>query len=1188
MSKVILCLLLLTLFSTNLNAQNSAAPLLLREMLDFQSPPPKKVKEEESKRPASFYDKNPPADDAPIEDLLDYWSTKLNGTYVGDSKMPVASVKTSLRLIDAVDAEPFKFNSFLKVLPLEKEVAERIKRLYDMKQTSEDVSDYWRNEVKEWLKFKSDFYIDEVFDEAQKAKDHAKYASVNYSNQLKALAKYDWESAQQLLGKLERDEANPGTAVLAKRLFYERAIQEKNEADAEKYRSELKSIIEDKKASGKARDAAFDALTENAAWQGFDDWYISLLADETLLELSVSENSVNTPLISVTDKNPDKWIPILTKLVGNKNPNVHNAAVGGLLEIVKDKANRDAAVPLLPWLTNPAWAKDTGDDRSSFIQKLDKIDLPESIPGLLWILETDEDLRDSTISALTKYKDQQAIPLMKRVLFETPDEQTRQYYTNALFALEGFSDAEMLEAIQFYVEAILTPEGYGKVEERDETDDEKPLPLQISIGKFLARQKTPAENFVRAFFEHLREFQKTKPAVAKKLLEISNEWHGEAVDAEILRRVADARADSDTILTVLARRRELRENSPLETSQLTAKSGLPRAVGACVLEDESQAAGLASRDEPETQIAILACARMIRLKLPVREVGTLLDSPDKLLALAAERYLESEDSREARDLVLAKHKGEALILGARASFNPAKKTFTENYSSNHSLPDTPLEKLFRSVNGSYLMPDNYYPFNTEYDKDEEKLRKEILENKDLQEIYAAGNDFLRVFKDKAVYTWHDGESVYHEKVLTKEELEDFHKYLVENKVDEMAFGFSCAHNCGPSQFVMLARDGGRRVFAYDGWGSQFWMSAMFMKLQTEDARLHFWLEKYVPGLEVLVAEKRFIPQIIWKSGDNLRVLIADQTKENEIREETSKQDEIDRKNEDLTYDERSSRSWKRGADRKHEHYSWFEFKNGKLAEGANEPAEVPFLRDKSLFPPVREPECEEDNPQARNLNYQICAGSYTSGGLWRINRLESVKIRDGIFKYPILTPDGKWIIVTKTESNWDAPLTVVRVNAQTGKESKINLAPAKNLRAISYVEAHKKILLSSSDDYFANVNPKYYLLDVESGAVTPVKGVFAPLRNASRPLQPTGKPNEFWAAVYDGEATDIGIYDAKLFKFKSLVKLPQIQIRSSGLWVEEKEGKIYFIYSTGFLQDGYLLSVPLPLAQVIKTIHGQQ
>ncbi len=802
--------------------------------------------------------------------------------------------------------------------------------------------------------------------------------------------------------------------------------------------------------------------------------------------------------------------------------------------------------------------------------------MPESIPGLLWILETDVDLRDSTISALAKYKDPRAIPLMKRVLLETPDEQTRQYYINALFALEGFSDAELLEAIQLYVESILTPKGYDKIDKRDETDDENPLPLQISIGKFIARQKTPAENFVREFFEHLRELQKTKPAVAQKLLEISNEWHGKAVDAEILRRVADSRADLDTILTVLVKRKELRENSTLETYWLTAKSGLPRAVGVCVLEDESQAASLASRDEPETQIAILACARMIRLKLPVREVGTLLDSPDKLLGLAAERYLESEDSREARDLVLSKHRGEALILGARASFNPAKKTFSRNYSSDHSSPDTPLEKLFRSVNGSYLIPDNYYPFNAEYDKDEEKLRKEILENKDLKEIYAEGNNYLRVFKDKAVYTWHDSEALYHEKVLTKEELKDFYQYLVENKVDEMAFGFTCAHNCGPSQFVMLAHDGGRRVFAYDGWGSHLWMSMMFLKLQTEDAKLHFWLEKYVPGLEVLVAEKRFVPQIIWKSGDNLRMLIADQTKEKEIREETNKQDEIDRKDEDLTYDERSSRSWKRSADRKYEHYSWFEFKNGKLAEGADEPAEVPFLRDKSLFPPVREPECEEDNPQARNLSFQICAGSYTAGGLWRVNRLESVKIRDGIFKYPLLTPDGKWIVVTKTDSNWDAPLTIVRVNLQTGQESKINLPPAKNLRAISYVEAHKKILLSSSDDYFAMENPKYYLFNVESGAVTPVKGVFAPLRDTSRPLQPTGKPDEFWAAVYDGEATEIGIYDAKLFKFKPLVKLPKIQIRNSGLWVDEKEGKIYFTYSAGFWQDGYLLSIPLP------------
>jgi hypothetical protein len=54
-----------------------------------------------------------------------------------------------------------------------------------------------------------------------------------------------------------------------------------------------------------------------------------------------------------------------------------------------------------------------------------------------------------------------------------------------------------------------------------------------------------------------------------------------------------------------------------------------------------------------------------REPLPVEKVGASLKSPDKLLALAAERYLESEDGAAARKLILDLHPSEALILGAR-------------------------------------------------------------------------------------------------------------------------------------------------------------------------------------------------------------------------------------------------------------------------------------------------------------------------------------------------------------------------------------------------------------------------------------------------------------------------------------------------------------------------------------------
>ena len=102
--------------------------------------------------------------------------------------------------------------------------------------------------------------------------------------------------------------------------------------------------------------------------------------------------------------------------------------------------------------------------------------------------------------------------------------------------------------------------------------------------------------------------------------------------------------------------------------------------------------------------------------------------------------------------------------------------------------------------------------------------------------------------------------------------------------------------------------------------------------------------------------------------------------------------------------------------------------------------------------------------------------------------------------------------------------------------------------------------------------PEFYLLDAATGSVQPVKGEFRPLEELTyRPLQPTGAPDEFWAAVHDKKTkeTSVGRYNTKTFSFQPAVKLPEIKLSSMDIWVDEKEAKVYFVY------EGHLLSAPL-------------
>ena len=99
------------------------------------------------------------------------------------------------------------------------------------------------------------------------------------------------------------------------------------------------------------------------------------------------------------------------------------------------------------------------------------------------------------------------------------------------------------------------------------------------------------------------------------------------------------------------------------------------------------------------------------------------------------------------------------------------------------------------------------------------------------------------------------------------------------------------------------------------------------------------------------------------------------------------------------------------------------------------------------------------------------------------------------------------------------------------------------------------------------------LLDPETGRLQPARGEFRPLSQETfRPLQKASKPGAFWAALPDSEKNEtlVGIYDNKLFGFKTVLRIPKIAFNSMSMWVNETAGKVYFVYR------GHLLALPLP------------
>lgn len=1159
MKQLIFSAVICIFFSVNLFAQQTS---LLRELLDLPAPPPYSVPDEidenednTPKRPEEFYKKeNVPPDDAPIADLIDFWKRQNFLEFPHPNKIK-PSERTLQRLVESLDDKPENLDGFLKLLPVNEETAAKVKEIFDLRGQSFDEDS--RKTIENWLKYKSKYYSDELLAEARNAKDHKSYNSVIKEQELRALAKVDWEKAEPLLRRLESDSSNPQTAFFAKRLLYEHAIEAKDSSEIVKYRGKFQKVVEDKNASGRQRGAAFDALNQNEDWQGSDDWYVSLLSDATLLELKFDENEVSHPLSSISNKNPDKWIPILAKLVGNTDRAVHNAAVQALVQFQIRGARKDALAPLLPWLSNPNWANTESDGRLRLIQSMNEIEMPESVPGLIWILENDEYSYNRSYAAesLGKYKDPRIVPAMINALQKEPEEIHRRRIILALIRNENLSTDEQMSYLESYVEAISTPEGFENVEQRDEYEEENPLPVAVSIGEYLAKQSEPDENLILRTIERQKILQKEKPEVAKILSGIMSKWQGRLVDLEMLRKISDGKADVETITGALDRRAELNERVKNSLYAMRGKSGLAGAVAACLLMEDNDILSAFRSQDAEKQIGTLACARLIRAELPVNEVGVYLNSENKLFALAAERYLESEDSPEARNLVWAKHPGEALLLGARETFDPA--------NSSASI----YENRFLKV--------------------ENELRKEVLENENLQQIFSLGTHRIRIYADKIIYRWNLDDARYRERTLKKEEFDAFHRDVIEKNIyNRPPVRGDCHHNCATDEFIILNRNGGRRLYMFTASYKLEPYYELFIKLQNDDAKLYYHLSDKIKGLEVLLADEKYSPQAIWKNGDDFRVLIVDNIRKKHIEEDIETLDSADYKNEELDYIEKENRRFERKVQRQYEPFEWRKIENGKLGTAVSEPAELPFLRDKLSFPAIKDLSSNESIWQARTGNYEIRGGEYNKGGLWKVNRAEKIKFKDGLYGFPIIS--GNWVIAAKADESWAGPNDVVRVNLQTGKEHKVKLPPADNFNPVAFVPTHNKVLLyrakddygySKSKDNPSPETPEYYLLDANTGKTELVKGEFRPLiEQTFRPLQPTGNPNEFWAAIYDRSKnqTLIGRYDAKNFAMKTVLVVPDISLDSMDIWIDEPEAKVYFIYKGSYFGESHLLSLPLP------------
>ena len=448
-------------FVLTVSGQTGNNPNLITKLLELPAPPnviPAKetVKKE---RPVEFFsDKNVPPDDAPIEDLLDYWKEK--SAKFDEFRYNLKPSKESLdRIIDTLKENPEDIQQFLRILPANPEIVSLVKNHYEnqLKDNSDAVDNrvtidaypYGRTtSIAGWLRTNSDMFVNELLQSAENLKMEGSY--LRNQDDFEALAKVAWDRAKPFVDRFESNRSEIEKYTLAKFVQYHHALKEGNTSDAESHREELKKLVEDKSLSHKARDLAMDALVLGGDFEGRTEWYMSLLKDETLLELQDNNFTGLTTLPRYMPTSREDWMPSMIKLIETGTPAERSAAIRNLIKVRGEK-DSEVLKLLLPWLSDKNWAKESADDeREELVKALGDAEIPEAVPGLIDVINNEKDeIRSAAAVAVSNYDAPQAIPAL-RVALREEEGDYRDSYILALVNLKGFSVEEQLAALEAF------------------------------------------------------------------------------------------------------------------------------------------------------------------------------------------------------------------------------------------------------------------------------------------------------------------------------------------------------------------------------------------------------------------------------------------------------------------------------------------------------------------------------------------------------------------------------------------------------------------------------------------------------------------------------------------------------------------------------------------------------------------
>ncbi len=1070
--------------------------------------------------------RNIPAKNAPLDDVLEYWR------YAADEPPPDAD--TQQRLLEVCERDPDELPDFARFFGKASiDTQERLKRIYDRTSSKHTAKaeDLARN-FHDWLMKHTRYFREDFIKRVFPAEDGLRIAATE--NELEAFINLDRESARSHLIEQAKS-ADESLRISALSLLFEYFG---TDADAESWRKELCAMATDRdKPTDLLEKAIFGAMKR--PWPGREKWFTRLFEDRQLLHPDKPADM--NALAKCVAREPDRLIALVTPLVVSANVTIRDNAVQCLVQFDNaEKARADALRPLLPWLTNKRWADDVdGFERSSLFRALTLTNLPECAPLLPKCIESETGAQlEYALDASVHYRVSDAIAPMRRRIKHERNDEYRTALMSALFHLNGLKPSEISDCLRPYVEKVA-----DKLEEWGGSDyyswsavDKHGVDWHAEVGYKIASSVTGIEAAAKVVLDLAHQEEAKNPIASEHLYCLALKW-----PTSIRRRVLTERLQGGAfspawIGTVIELRHDLKQT----LHEVADLKGSGQGIQAALTEDQGSIETVLKGTDSAAQTAVFACARLARVSIPLDLAVRFLDSSDQHLMQAADKYFAESDSPNARAEAKKRAVNRARVLGTQLNFSA--------FAMDHGA----------------------------ISRTEAELRAFFQRSDPPREIFALlsegnfGNDGQRalfVYNKRNVLRCADGNGRMREREVSPAELDVLRSWIVKNDVGNLPPYDEGTMDGIQLQYVHITPDGGERVFMNNPPGGPMGaakvqpgiterrpdpivyseLTRRIMKLNEVPMAVVYPTLKKLEGYRVVHAkEQGEIASLRFREGE----LFAGVT---------------------ISYDKP---------------IEWCVVENDHLSRKFR--TEPPNPLKRQLWPDYNDWDDRaanvEEGPYAGKLLWPGTRQKDNVDGLWASGRTgQPDLIARGIFYRPLVCPAGDWIVVAKTQEGemWNAPNGVVRIHLPAKRMFPVDLPPADNFDAVAWIAAHKRVLLYRQRDLenwtTGPEKAEFHLLDPATGAHEKVEGEMRPFFDAgSHELQPTGKPNEFWAALHSSivdpklHTTTIGRFDSYNFRFSPVLSFPDIEFDSASLYVDGPGRQIWIAV------NGDLLRVSLP------------